>query len=136
MHNAAPPAPTSSPAPSAPATPLSTGPARQARSIKAPSPSTDLVPVAVMGWDWADLAGRHMCGTVPVEPGFKSRGASDVAHVEVDRRDRREQRGVDEQAADVDAPAVAVLRDLEPGLHGLRARDQRVDVGELVVGER
>lgn len=62
-------------------------------------------------------------------------GAADVAHVEIDVAGGWQQRGIDEQPADVDAFAVAGLRDLKPMPYGLRAGDQRVDVRELVAGE-
>ena len=98
---------------------------------------------------WSDSLGRHIgkgllglsgqgvsAGTLHVELGLKSspRGqwcprAADLAHVELDVAAGRQQRGVDEQPAHVDAVAVAGLRDLQPVLDRLGARDQRVDAG-------
>src|SRR4051812_23817405 len=91
---------------------------------------------------WAGTSAEDLLGQTTVREGpcrlksCSSQAAPDLADVEVDLSDWREQRRVDEQAADVDALAVAVLRDLQPVLDGLGARDERLDVRQLLVGER
>jgi hypothetical protein len=48
---------------------------------------------------------------------------------------RGQQRRVDEQPADVDALAIAVLRDLQPMLDRFGTADERLDVRQLLRGE-
>jgi len=83
----------------------------------------------------SDFEGRHILASLHVEVDLKSSAAANVAHVKIDIGHGR-QRRIDEQAADIDALTVAGLRDLQPVLDGLGARDQRIDVRQLRVGQR